>query len=312
MKEHLWIRLAVGLALACAALVAQAGEAGSAGATTAPRLAGRLASSPVVAVGHVSRVQPFDHDRVRVIYLTLDRILKGEERLGAGGGALEIVEMRDRPSAPGLLNAGDYAVVFLSRMKRGSYLDETLGWARRWQASGGASGVIADADQTSVRAAAALVGRLADWSRNPAVTAGERADARRAWVFDAVSGDHWALVEEGAAGLTEIQGLDGDLQPIERARWEKAVQRGDLPPRVRAALIAAIGDAGLTSLGPTLVTLKIDAPEVLEASWQAQTTLGVPPRTADIERRLRDGKPAVRAVAARGYVNTAPKDAVPA
>ncbi len=312
MKEHLWSRLAVGLVLAGATLVAPAIASFAVESPAAPRFHARLAGAPVVVVGRVSRVQPFDHDRVRVIHLAVDRVLKGEERLGSTGAQIEIVEMRDRPSAPPLLDGGDRAIVFLRRMSRGSYLDETLGVGRRWQASDGAQGIVADRDQTVVDEAAGMVDRLVEQSRTPAVTQGERAAARRTWVFDAIGGRHAALVEEGAAGLAEIPGLADGLAPEEQLRIEKAVVRDDLPPRVQAALVAAIGDERLRALAPTLATLNSDEAEVLAASWTALAELGTPPRSGDIAKRLHHEAPEVRSAAARAYVAQYPQEAVPA
>ncbi len=312
MKEYLGIRLAVGFGLVGAALVASAGPLVAAEAPAAPRLEVHLARAPVALVGRVSRVQPFDHDRVRVIHFALDRVLKGEERLGVSSGSVEIVEMRDRPAAPALLDGGDRAVVFLSRMPRGSYLDATLGPGRRWQVADGALGVVGDRDQVVVDQVAGMIDRLVALSAAPAATAGERQALRRAWVFDAVAGQHPALVEDGAAGLLEIPGLAGDLQAHERLRLENAVRRDDLPSRARAALISAIGEAGLRSLAPALASLTTEDAAVLRASWRAQALLGAPPRSADIARRLRSGEATVREAAVEAYVDVYPQEAVPA
>jgi HEAT repeat protein len=311
VKQGSWIRLAVGLVLAGAALAASAGAVIAASATAAPRLEERLGGATLVVVGRVSRIQSFDYDQVRVIHFAVDRIVKGAERLDGAPGSIEIVEMRDRASAPDLLVGGDHAVAFLSPMRRGSYLDATLGVKRRWQPPQGRFGVVADRDATVVAEAAALIDRIADRSRAPAETAAERAAERRAWTFDAIAARHPAMVEGGAAGLPGVPGLAGDLKPEESARLQKAVQRGDLPARVHAALIDAIGEARLARLAPTLAALTSDAPLVLDASWRAQSALGVPPGPNAFEHYLRHASAEARAVAARHFIATHPATAVP-
>lgn len=273
-----------------------------------PRLEERLADASVVARGRVSRVASHDHDRVRVIHFAVDRVLKGEERLGATQ-SLEIVEMRDRPTAAPLLEGGDQAVVFLRRMSRTSYLDTTLGSGRRWQASGGRDGVLAARDAVAADQAADLMERLAMRSRAPAPTPEERAAARRAWTFDALGATHEALVEEGARGLPEIEGVASDLAAAEKTRLSQALRRDDVSPRVRAVLYAEVAEAKLRSLAPTLATLREEDALALDALWSARAALGDPPRAASVAQRLQDPEASVRATAARAYARMFPNDA---
>ncbi len=270
----------------------------------APRLATRLGQATVVVHGRVSRVEPFDHDRVRVIHLSIDGTLKGGERLAGLAGAVEIVEMRDRPAAPALLDAGDTALVFLRRARRGSYLDATLGPGRRWEIAGGVQGRVRDRDPMVTSEAAELVERIVGRSRAPAETQGERAAERRAWVFDALGARHAALVEDGAAGLDEISGLAASLSDPERATIERALGRSDLPPRVRAAVFRGVADAGLRSMATTLASVPVRDAVTLRAAWGARTSLGAPPEEAEIALRLRDGDSEVRAVAVRFLAHT--------
>lgn len=270
----------------------------------APRLATRLGQAAVVAHGRVSRVETFDHDRVRVIHLSIERILKGGERLSGPVGAVEIVEMRDRPAAPALLEAGDSALVFLRRARRGSYLDATLGPDRRWEIAGGVQGRVRDRDPMVTSEAADLVERIAGRSRAPAETPGERAAERRSWVFDALGARHAVLVEDGSAGLGEIAGLDASLSEAERAAIVRALGRSDLPPRVRAAVFRGVADAGLRTMAASLASVTVRDGVALDAAWAARTSLGAPPEESEIALRLRDGDPEVRAVAVRFLAQT--------
>lgn len=269
-----------------------------------PRLATRLGQAAVVAHGRVSRVRPFDHDRVRVIHLSVDRTLKGGERLAEAAGVVEIVEMRDRPSAPALLEAGDTALVFLRRARRGSYLDATLGPGRRWEIAGGLQGRVRDRDPVVTSEAADLVERIVDRSRAPAETPEERAAERRAWVFDALAARHAMLVEDGAVGLEDVPALRATLSTPERAAIEGALRRSDLPPRVRAAVFRGVAGAGLRTMVTTLASVPARDAVVLEAAWAARTSLGAPPGEPEIALRLRDGDPEVRAVAVRFLART--------
>lgn len=306
VKEHLWIPLA-GLLL----LVGAVSAAPTSEPVVTPRLAARLVGASVVVEGRVSRVRPFDHDRVRVIEFAVDRVLKGQERLGTPMGTLEIVEMRDRPAASPLLETGAHAVVFLRRMKRGSYLDSTLGAGRRWQAVDGRTGVVSHRDRAVVTEVGTMVDRLAERSRAPAATADERAADVRGWTFDAVSGQHEDLVEDGAAGLVDLPNLAGSLTADERTRLEKALRRDDISPRIRAELVSAVARANLRSLAPTLGALRAGDAVVLDALWRAREALGETPRSATVAARLRDDDPAVRMVAVRTYARMYPAEAVP-
>lgn len=305
VKEHRWIPL-VGLLL----LVGAASAAPTSEPVVTPRLGARLVDARVVVEGRVSRVRPFDHDRVRVIEFAVDRPLKGEERLGTPVGTLEIVEMRDRPAAPALLDTGDHAVVFLQRMERGSYVDSTLGAGRRWQALDGRTGVVSHRDRAVVAEVGTMVDRLAERSRSPAGTAEERDAEVRGWTFDAVAGRHEALVEDGAAGLVDLPKLAGNLTADEQLRLEVALRRDDISPRIRAELLTAVGQANLRSLTSTLAVLHLEDPGALDAAWRAREALGEAPRSATVAGRLRDEEPGVRRVAARTYARLYPEEAV--
>lgn len=273
-----------------------------------PRLHERLAGAPLVVAGHVSRVQPHDVDRVRVIHFTVDRVMKGRERLPSGTGSVEIIEMRDRAAAPDLLTAGDFAVAFLAPMGRGSYLDRTLGPGRRWQVPESVFGLLKDRDRTVVSQAGDLVNRLADQSRAPAETAAERREVHRRWVFDAIAALHSGLVEDGAA---ELPSLGGKLSSEEQTRLDRAVRRTDLPPRIRARLIDSVGEARLEELAPVLADVTRAPAPVLDAAWRARAAVGVPPAESTYEPYLRDADPEVREVAVRRFITAHPDSAVP-
>jgi HEAT repeat protein len=77
-----------------------------------------------------------------------------------------------------------------------------------------------------------------------------------------------------------------------------ALQRDDLPERVRIGLIDAVGKAGLRQAVPALQ--RIGAPiAVVEAAWRALDQLGAPPTQQSLTERLADREPSVRAAAVR-------------
>jgi HEAT repeat protein len=92
--------------------------------------------------------------------------------------------------------------------------------------------------------------------------------------------------------------LAGTLTEPEQHRLQGALDRGELPPRVRVALIEAVAAQHLTTLVPALRTLRDPPPAVLAASWQARRALGAPPTATELAPFLRSPAPGVRAVAA--------------
>ena len=101
------------------------------------------------------------------------------------------------------------------------------------------------------------------------------ASAMRRLTFDLLAARNPLLVEDGTAGLANL-GPQAELTPAELDVLAAALQRDDLPERVRIGLIDAVGKAGLRQAVPALQ--RIGAPiAVVEAAWRALDQLGAPP-----------------------------------
>ncbi|MBM4270006.1 MAG: hypothetical protein FJ144_25950 [Deltaproteobacteria bacterium] len=286
---------------AAASLLLLGAEAAAAASSAVPRLHERLSGATVVAVGRIGAVDSLDDDRVRVARIDVESVIKGN----LPAGPIRVVELREAPSAPPSFVAGDRAVLFLRRLGRSSYFDETLGRGVFWEGTPKRYGVIASRDRGSIEEVATLVERIAKRSSAPLPTEEERRDERRAWLFDAVGAKHPAAVEEAAQALPDAEPpLAGTLTGTERERLARAIGRDDLPPRVRAVLIEAIGKAQLRELLPALRELRTEEARVLDAAWTAQAALGDAPSLAVLEPRLRSGDPRVRSAAVKKAVDT--------
>jgi hypothetical protein len=212
------------------------------------------------------------------------------------------VETRDLPSAPRLFQPGEHLVAFLEPARTNSYLARTLPAGDYVELVRGRAGHVAAPTAGEVDEVAAIVARLVDTSRHPERDAARRAAAARALVFDSIAGRHPVLVEDGAAGLATLGALADTLTALEQRRLEGALDRVDLPSRIRVALVGGIGASGLRQLAPALRRLRAPSPEVLSASWDALAALGAPPTPADLEPALADEDPRLRAAAVRALL----------
>jgi hypothetical protein len=254
-----------------------------------------------VFVGRVTGVTSYDDGRVNVVRLSVERTIKGgEERSEA-----LIVDVRDLPSTPPLLETDENAVALLTPAARNSYLDRTLPPGTYFQPTRGRESLIASSDSAAVGEAAALVERLVAASRAPEPDAAKRAAASRALIFEEIGARHGALVEDGARRLREVHDLSKTLEPAERARLEEAVARSDLPPRVRATVLDEIAANRLVALAPAIVLLNDAPPEVLAAAWTARAKLGTGPTKDELAPFLLHRDEGVRAVAVGRWIGAA-------
>jgi hypothetical protein len=271
------------------------------------RLADLLRQARLVAAGTAARTESYDDCRLSVAIVAPDRVLKGEAM-----GDLAVVEEHDLPSSPTLLPAGEHVLIFLTRAPRTSSLARALPERPTyWTPLGGRMGVLASPSAEAIREAADLVAAWVALATDTTSDAAARAARLRTLAFDEVAAAHPVVVEDGAAAIAGLPDLRATLSEAEQHRLRAALERADLPPRVRVALIRAVAAAELTALVPVLRSLRVAPPEVLAAGWQALRTLGAPPTPAELAPPLRSRTPAVRAVAAPAVLVAGGAAAVP-
>lgn len=281
-----WIPRAIAL-LAVALLFA--GPA-SAAPAPAPRLRSLLKTARVVASGQVAAVTEYDDGRVAVLDFAVDQVLKGKLP-GTPPLRLAMVELREGPQRPPV-QVGQRATVFLQPAARTSYLGRTLPPGAYYQLVP-EFGALLDADSPATAARqTALVSRVLDAAKGGGLGAGARQ-----LTFDLLAEQNPILVEEAIPGIAGL-GPRPVLTDAELATLRGALQRADLPLRVRVPLIAAVASAEISAAIPTLQGLSAP-PEVAEAAWKALDALGAPPSEANLDEQLADRNPKLRAAAAR-------------
>jgi hypothetical protein len=267
------------------------GSAARATALPAPRIQSLLKSSRLAVIGSVASVTSYDDDRVAVVDLSVEQVLKGEVSGGAPTRVL-LVEMHEGPSRPPL-TAGMRGMAFLRPAARTSYLAKTLPAGSYYEllpefGSFVAATTPADADQQK-----ALAARIVAAARGEGMNAG----VARKLTFDLLAATSPLLVEDGIAGLRDL-GQQRELTPEELSVLGRALQRTDLPERIRIDMIQAVAGAGLTEAIPALRRIAAPPP-VAEAAWQALDKLGAAPPKKELDDHLADSDPAVRAAAVR-------------
>ena len=272
------------------------------------RLTDLLRQARLVVAGTVTRSASLDDGRVVVASVRPDRVLKGD----AGPGEVAVVEEHDLPSSPTLLPAGQHVVAFLVRAPHTSSLARVLPpGPTYWALLDGPMGVLASPSAETIREADAIVGRWVEMATDTTGDAAARAAGLRALAFDEIAAAHQVVVEDGAAAVGALPDLADTLSEPEQHRLQDALERADLPPRVRVAVIQAVAAQHLTTLVPALRTLHDPPPAVLAASWQALRRLGAPPTAAELAPFLRSPTPGVRAVAAPAMLTAQSAAAVP-
>jgi HEAT repeat protein len=272
-------------------VLAAVAAAGPAGATPAPRLRALLKAARVVVSGDVSAVTSYDDDRVAVVDLAVDKVLKGSLP-GEPPFRLSLVELHEGPTRPPLA-VGARGIAFLIPASRTSYLAHVLPEGTYYQLVPDFGSFVAAATPADAAQQTAVVERVVASAR------GEGLDpyAARRLTFDLLAAQSPLLVEDAAAGLADF-GTQRELSGEETDTLRAALQRGDLPERVRIALIEAVAKAGVTEAVPALQGIESPA-AVAEAAWQALDQLGAPPTDKGLSARLADPEPSIRAAAVR-------------
>jgi HEAT repeat protein len=265
--------------------------ASSADAAPAPRLRSLLKTARLVVAGEVTAVTPYDDDRVAVVQMRADQVLKDTRRREAGG-SVQLIELHEGPRRQNL-EVGARGIAFLRPAARTSYFTRILPPATYYELLPEFGAFIAADSKAEGEQNAALVERLMAAARGAAMDA----NALRRLTFDLLASPSPLLVEDAAAGLIDLR-THPDLDAAELGTLNSALARADLPERVRIALIEAVARGGLRQAVPALQSIAAP-PAVAEAAWQALDTLGAPPTEKSLTERLADPQPPVRAAAVR-------------
>lgn len=289
------------LALALLLLAGVAG-ASTAAAAPAPRLRALLKASRTAVAGSVSASTSYDDDRVAVVALTAMAVFKGK---GEPPLRLSLVELHEGSNSPPLAS-GEQGLAFLRPAPMTTYLERTLPPASYQQLVPGHGAFIAAADAADAARQIAIMQRVLRIAGGATLSAGEV----RQLTFDLLASDSPVLVEDGAAGLTDL-GRNAILTEPETNTLRTALLRKNLSNRVRIALIKAVASAHLVAMVPDLQ--KIDSPpQVMEAAWRALDALGAGATEDQLQERLASSEASTRSAAARAMLQRSGADAVQA
>lgn len=264
-------------------------------AVVAPHLRDLSKAARVVVVGDVEGVTSYQEGRVVVASLRVETVLKGS--LAGEASHVHVVERRDLPIPP-TFRQGEAVIAFLEAAPRSSSLNAVLPKGFYYSVVNLHDACLVAESPDSLAEMKRIVAGLLAESRRPRTDSARRALTERELAFELLSARHVALVNDGAASLTSIPVLAGTLTSGEREILETALQRHDLPVRVRVALVLAVGKAGLRETIPVLRTLSSPA-EVMAAAWQALDQLQAAPPPEMLEERLAAEDPEIRAAAVR-------------
>lgn len=276
-------------AVAALLLVGTLLTAAAAPAALAPRLRGLLKAGRTVVAGTVTDSTSYDDDRVAVVAFTATTVFRGT---GEPPLALSLVELHEGSDAAPL-TAGMEGLAFLQPARMTSYLQRTLPAGSYQQLIPDYGAFIAAADKADAERQVSIMRRVLRLA-----SGGALADAEaRQLTFDLLAGGSPVLVEDGAAGLSELR-RDPTLTSDEAATLSAALLRQSLPDRVRIALIDAVAAARLAAMVPTLAQIS-SPPPVMEAAWKALDALGAGASDDDLRQRLASDDPVTRIAAAR-------------
>jgi len=277
--------------LVCVAAVALSvgALAGPAAATPAPRLQALLKGSRIAIAGHVVASTSYDDDRVAVVTVAVDQVFKGSVPQGPPQ-QVSLAEMHEGVGRPPLASDAR-GLFFLRPASRISYYKKTLppgAYDELLPDFGSFIEADSPAEFTRQRE---ILQRVV----TAASGAGFDAASARKLTFALLACDNATLVEDGAAGVSDLK---PPLTDDEAKVLNTALLRAVLPERVRLALVHGVGDAKLTAEAPTL--RQIDAPPALmEAAWQALDAMGESVPEHALTEQLGSATPTTRAAAVR-------------
>lgn len=290
-------RVVAALCLAALVLTAQ-----SASATVAPYLNKVMRESKLVVFGRVHDVSSLDEGQLLAARITPANTFKGK----TPSGDVQVVQMRSSGARPPLFVKDEVVLAFLVPAQRNSYLRTHVGEGEIWQAVEENGGVLAAPRAGDAALLASLGEQLATVSRGAST-----AEGRRKLAFDLLRAKAPIVISDAAASLTEIDGLADSLTKDEQRLIEAAAGDDALHPAARAALIRAVGKAGLRSLVAYLGKLDPKQAEVRSALWDALAALGSPLPRETLAKNLADKDPEIRKIAVRELLQRRGAAAIP-
>jgi hypothetical protein len=263
--------------------------ASAAPAALAPRLRALLKAGRTVVAGTVTDSTSYDDDRVAVVTLNATKLFRGK---GQPPLTLQLVELHEGSNAEPLA-AGMQGLAFLRPAAMTSYLQKTIPPGQYEELLPQYGAFIAASDAGDAARQVAIMTRVLRVAGGGALSDAEA----RQLTFDLLASASPVLVEDGAAGLTDLKRAAA-LSSDETETLRAALLRTNLSDRVRIALIRAVADAQLAVMVPTL--REIDSPPpVMEAAWKALDVLGAGATDDDMRQRLASNDPSARIAAAR-------------
>lgn len=291
--------------LALAILLAWA-SAEKVGAVDAPRLRELIRTAHLVGVGRVTAVEDFDHGRIRVYDLSIEKVLKpGNDEKPR---TVRAVSVTDQPGAVAA-REGHGGVAFLEPLRRNSYLDAHVGdTGGMFAFVNDRDGWIEAAESRELPSIVAPVEMVVRNSRKPPKGTARR-ESSRALAFALLSAPHPLLTDDGISSLSEIPGLSKSLTETEAGILTSTLHDPALPISARQKLIEEIAALNLRQMVDSL--RDVHEPALQQDAWTALRRLGAPVSEEDLKERLAAEAPQTRLAAARELLQRDPQTAIP-
>jgi hypothetical protein len=261
----------------------------------------------LVGVGRIVAIEDFDHGRIRVHDVAIDKELKPGTSESARTG--RVVSITDQPGGA-VAESGSSGVAFLQPLRRNSYLDKHLTTTHGlYEFVDGRDGWLQAGDAAALAAIAAPIEAMVEQSRVATSDLAVRAQQHRALVFALLGAPHPLLADDGIAGLPSIADLNRSLSEAEIGVVTAALPDAALPLSSRQRLIEEIAALDLRQLIGALQGLQ--EPALQRTAWEALRKLGAPVSEDSLRERLASDQALVRSAAARELLAAQPLDAIP-
>lgn len=276
-------------------------------ADLAPKLHHLIRSAESIGGGTIVATEDFDHGRIRVYDLRLDRAWKPAESEAAQ--TVRVVAITDQPGAA-VNNAGGVGVAFLQPLRRMSYFDRHLqNTAEMWEFVDGRDGWIQAGAAENLEAIVAPISALISESRKPGADPALRAQRRRDLAFALLSAPHPLLAGDGIDSLSAIPDLAATLSDTEAGVVSAALNAAWLPLTARERLIDQVVALDLRKMIGALQGLR--APELQRPTWAALRALGAPVDQKTLREFATAEDPRLRSAAARELLSADPEESIP-
>ncbi len=295
MSKHLALLCCVWAAVG----VARPALGSDAGASV-PRIAAMLRTASLAVAATTSKAQEHTDEGLRSATLSIGRVLKGTHDTPTA----TVVESREFPSVPPVLQNDRHGVAFLVRAKATQQLRRTLPRGSLYQTAHGRWGWLELSEGDPAQAELALIERWAALARGAFREPETQQTEIRSLVFAEIASANPRLVEDGVQGIANLSDLQDTLSSQESRTLSTALGRRDLPPRVSERLVRAIESARLHSQLPALRAIADHDPRVVSAAFRARRSLGDIPDAKEVDGLGRDPDPQQRVSAIPLLVET--------